>query len=73
MLGEKSDFTLHRRYDLYILSTAPWGNPSAWTDKLEWIKKHFDSDRPEGTFYKRLILTHHKNLCIHGISRLGGM
>ena len=52
------------RYDLYILSTAPWGNPSAWTDKLEWVKKHLDSDRPDGIFYKRLILSHHKNLCI---------
>ena len=51
-------------YDLYILSTAPWGNPSAWTDKLEWVKKHLDSDRPDGVFYKKLILTHHKNLCI---------
>jgi 5'(3')-deoxyribonucleotidase len=52
------------RYELYILSTAPWGNPSAWTDKLEWVKKHLDSDRPDGIFYKKLILTHHKNLCI---------
>lgn len=52
------------RYELYILSTAPWGNPSAWTDKLEWVKKHLDSDRPDGNFYKRLILSHHKNLCI---------
>jgi 5'(3')-deoxyribonucleotidase len=51
------------RYDLYILSTAPWGNPSAWTDKAEWVQKHFDSDKPEGVFYKRLILSHHKNLC----------
>ena len=27
-------------YDTYILSTAPWGNPSAWSDKLLWVKKH---------------------------------
>lgn len=52
------------RYDLYILSTAPWGNPSAWSDKLEWVKKYLDSDRSDGVFYKKLILTHHKNLCI---------
>lgn len=52
------------RYDLYILSTAPWGNPSAWTDKALWVKKFFDSDRPGGIFYKKLILTHHKNMCI---------
>ena len=44
-------------FDTYILSTAPWGNPSAWSDKLLWIKLHLgDIAR------KRLILTHHKNL-----------
>jgi len=45
------------RFDTYILSTAPWENPSAWSDKLLWIKKHLGS-----AAYKRLILTHHKNL-----------
>lgn len=56
--------TLREKYDVYILSTAPWGNPSAWTDKLEWVKKHFDSEEnQDGVFYKRLILSHHKNLC----------
>ena len=54
----------HRRYNLYILSTAPWGNPGAWADKLEWVKKHLDSDNNDGIFYKKLILTHHKNMCI---------
>jgi len=24
-------------FDTYILSTAPWENPSAWTDKLDWV------------------------------------
>ena len=24
---------LSERFDTYILSTAPWGNPSAWSDK----------------------------------------
>jgi 5'(3')-deoxyribonucleotidase len=44
-------------FDTYILSTAPWNNPSAWSDKLNWAKKYL------GEFaYKRLILTHHKNL-----------
>lgn len=50
-------------YELFILSTAPWDNPSSWTDKLLWVKKHLDSDNPNGIFYKRLILSHHKNLC----------
>ncbi len=44
-------------YDVYILSTAPWNNSSAWSDKLEWVKKYFPK-----TFYKRLILSHHKDL-----------
>lgn len=44
-------------FDTYILSTAPWENPSAWSDKLHWVKKHLGDPA-----YKRLILTHHKNL-----------
>ena len=44
-------------FDTYILSTAPWENPSAWSDKLKWVKKHL-ADKA----YKRLIITHHKNL-----------
>ncbi|PXW31249.1 UNVERIFIED_CONTAM: 5'(3')-deoxyribonucleotidase [Williamsia faeni] len=53
--------TLSKVYDTYILSTAPWNNPSAWSDKLEWVQKHFgkDEDTPA---WKRLILSHHKNL-----------
>jgi len=49
--------TLARRFDTYILSTAPWKNPSAWSDKLLWVQKHLGD-----CAYKRLILTHHKNL-----------
>lgn len=44
-------------YDTYILSTAPWENPSAWSDKLLWVKRHLGEPA-----YKRLILSHHKNL-----------
>ncbi|MDD3182403.1 MAG: hypothetical protein PHD48_06340 [Alphaproteobacteria bacterium] len=44
-------------FDTYILSTAPWENPSAWSDKLEWVKMHLGTHA-----YKRLILSHHKNL-----------
>lgn len=44
-------------FDTYILSTSPWENPSAWSDKLLWVQKHLG--RPA---YKRLILSHHKNL-----------
>lgn len=45
------------RFDAYVLSTSPWANPSAWSDKLVWVKKYLGQ-----TAHKRLILTHHKNL-----------
>ncbi len=48
---------LAERFDTYVLSTAPWENSSAWSDKVLWIKKHLGTPA-----YKRLILTHHKNL-----------
>lgn len=49
---------LSKYYDCYILTTAPWRNPSAWSDKLIWVKQHF-----KGLFYKRIIITHCKQLC----------
>lgn len=49
---------LNKHYDCYILSTAPWGNPSAWSDKLIWITKYLDD-----VFHKRVVITHCKNLC----------
>lgn len=48
-------------FDVYILSTAPWANPTAWSDKLEWVKLHLGGE-PDDPAYKRLILTHHKDL-----------
>jgi len=48
---------LAERFDTYILSTAPWRNPSAWTDKLLWVHTHLPD-----VAYKRLILSHHKHL-----------
>ena len=48
---------LREKYDIYILSTAPWANPSGWADKLTWVKDHLDP-----YFTKRLILCHHKDL-----------
>ena len=44
-------------YDTYVLSTSPWENPSALADKLAWVKEHLGD-----IAYKRLILSHHKNL-----------
>ena len=52
---------LAEHFDLYILSTSPWLNPTAWIDKLLWVQTYFGKD--EGSvFYKRLIISHHKNL-----------
>jgi 5'-nucleotidase len=50
---------LAERFDTYVLSTAPWGNPSAWSDKLLWVKTHLGNHA-----CKRLILTHHKDLLV---------
>ena len=49
--------TLAQRFDAYVLSTAPWENPGAWTEKLLWTRRHLGQ-----AAHKRLILTHHKDL-----------
>ena len=49
---------LQKHYDLFILSTAPWKNPSAWSDKVSWVTKYLDD-----VFHKRMVITHHKDLC----------
>ena len=49
---------LQDHYDLFILSTAPWGNPSAWADKVRWVTEHLDD-----VFHKRMVITHRKDLC----------
>jgi 5'-nucleotidase len=56
------------KLDVYVLSTAPWENASAWSDKLNWIRKHFDSKSPvnketkDNPLYKKVILSHNKHL-----------
>lgn len=49
---------LNEHYDCYILSTAPWNNPSAWSDKVLWVTRHLYD-----VFHKRMVITHCKNLC----------
>lgn len=44
-------------FDTYILSTSPWENDTAWSDKIKWVKKYLGDYA-----YKRLILSHNKNL-----------
>ena len=48
---------LNKHFDVYILSTAPWNNPSAWTDKLLWVKKYLGD-----LAHKRLILSSFQNI-----------
>jgi 5'(3')-deoxyribonucleotidase len=49
---------LQKHYDLFILSTAPWKNPSAWSDKVACVTKYLDD-----VFHKRMVITHRKDLC----------
>lgn len=51
---------LAKHYDVFILTTSPWSNPTAASDKVAWVKKYMDD-----IFHKRVIITHHKELC-HG-------
>jgi len=48
---------LASRFDVYILSTASWHNPSSWTDKRLWVEEHLGD-----VAHKRLILSHNKGL-----------
>lgn len=45
------------KYDVFILSTAPWNNPSAWSEKVSWVARYLDD-----VLHKRLILSHRKDL-----------
>lgn len=45
------------KYDMYIATSTPWGNPESATDKRYWIETHFGN-----MFHKRLIITHRKDM-----------
>lgn len=49
---------LENQYEVFILSTAPWENVHSWSQKRIWVEKYLPS------MYKKLILTHHKELLI---------
>lgn len=57
----ESVIELTEHFDTYLLSSSPWNNPSAWSDKVNWVHKHFGFEK-HSPLYKRLILSHHKNL-----------
>lgn len=50
---------LSEHFDTFILSTSPWENHTAPSDKLRWVKTYLGNK-----VRKRLILTHHKDLNI---------
>jgi 5'(3')-deoxyribonucleotidase len=50
---------LSKLYNVFILSTAPWSNPESWMIKRLWVEEHLGKNA-----FKRLILTHHKELMI---------
>ena len=54
-----NEMAADERYDVYILSTSPWDNPTAASDKVAWVKKYLPLYG-----YKRLILSHNKHLNI---------
>lgn len=48
---------INKHFDVFILSTAPWENPTALNDKLAWIKKNIGDIAK-----KRVIFSHNKHL-----------
>ncbi len=49
---------LQKHFDLFVLSTAPWKNPTAPSDKVQWVTTYLDD-----VFHKRMVITHRKDLC----------
>ena len=47
------------KYEMYIATAAPWGNPMAAMDKRFWIEEHFGR-----LFHKKMAITHLKNMLI---------
>lgn len=45
------------KYDLFVATAAPWGNPEAASDKRYWIEREFPH-----IFHKRIVVTHRKDL-----------
>ena len=45
------------RFNVWILTTAPWENPESLTAKRIWVEKHLGK-----AAYKRIIFSHNKGL-----------
>ena len=50
-------YKLQKKFDVFLLSSAPWNNLSSWTHKREWVGKYLPKLER-----KRLILSHRKDL-----------
>ena len=61
--SENAVWTLNEHFDLFILSTPSWGNASSLGDKIEWIKNLYGGEQGS-PFYKKVVLTHRKDLLI---------
>ena len=48
---------LNEKYDMYILTTAPWRNETALQDKKDWLNKHLGD-----IIRKKVIFSHRKEL-----------
>lgn len=47
------------KYEMFVATTAPWGNPQASTDKRVWLEKYFGN-----IFYKKMFITHRKDMLL---------
>lgn len=45
------------KYELFIATSAPWGNPMSASDKRFWIEDYFGN-----LFHKKMFVTHRKDL-----------
>jgi 5'-nucleotidase len=47
------------KYEMFIATAAPWGNPDAASDKRYWIETYFGN-----MFHKKMFVTHRKDLLL---------
>ena len=54
-------YKLHEsgKYDLFIATSAPWGNAGSASDKRMWIEDYFGD-----LFHKKMFVTHRKDLLL---------
>jgi len=47
------------KYELFIATSAPWGNPMSGSDKRFWVEDYFGN-----LFHKKMFVTHRKDLLV---------